>query len=94
MDADLKQIDLNKLTPKARQDIESWVVNTVKIKLIRKFEELMENEGRSNLRKLLLAPVFNIQEMSERVKTNAPELLTAYYKELFKALDEAGGKLT
>ena len=88
-----KQIDLSALSPSARKDVESWVVNTVKIKLIKKFEQILEMEGKSNLRELFLVPVFTIKELTLRVTENAPELLTVYYKELFSALDEAGGKL-
>lgn len=90
---DNNQIDLNKLSPKARQDVESWIVNSVKLKLIKKFEELMEAEGKTNLRQLFLVPIFTISELSNRVKENAPELLTVFYKELFVAMDEAGSKL-
>ena len=93
MDNGQKQLDLNRLKPAARRDIESWIVNTVKIKLIRKFEQVLETPGRSNLRTLLLVPMFTIAELSGRVKEYAPELLTIYYKELFAALDEAGKRL-
>ena len=93
MDNGPKQLDLNSLTPTVRRDIESWIVNTVKIKLIRKFEEILETPGKSNLRQLLIVPIFTISELTSRVASNAPELLTVYYKELFAALDEAGGKI-
>lgn len=89
-----KQLDLNQLTPAARKDIESWIVNTVKLKLIKNFEAILETPGRSNLRQLFLVPIFTINELTERVKDNAPELLTVYFKTLFSALDEAGHKLS
>jgi len=88
-----KQLDLYKLTPSTRKDIESWIVNTVKIKLIRKFEEILETPGKSNLRTLLLVPMFTIAELNQRVREYAPELMTVYFKELFSALDDAAKKL-
>ena len=94
MDNGHKNLDLSQLKPAARKDIESWIVNTVKIKFIKKFEEILETPGKSNLRSLLLVPVFTIAELNQRVKENAPELLTIYYKELFEAMDEAGDKLS
>ena len=94
MDNGQKQLNLDILTPAARKDIESWVVNTVKIKLIRKFEEILEIDGKSNLRKLFLVPVFSIVELTDRIKNNAPELLTVYYKELFASLDDVSDRLS
>ena len=73
--------------------MEEWVVNSVKIKLIRKFEGILEMEGKSNMRKLFLAPIFRISEMTARIKQLAPELLTVYFKELMTALDDAGKRL-
>lgn len=82
------------MTPLARHDVESWVVNTLKLKMIRKFEEILELEGKSNLRKLLIVPVFTLKELTERIESNAPELKTLFFKELFVTLDEAEKKLT
>ena len=82
------QLDLSELSSKAHSDVESWIVNTVKIKLIKKFEAALETPGRSNLRELLLVPLFTVKELTGRVKEFAPELLTVYFKELFAAVDE------
>ncbi|OGG02946.1 hypothetical protein A2W14_02090 [Candidatus Gottesmanbacteria bacterium RBG_16_37_8] len=86
------QTELTLMSPVKRRDLESFIVNTVKIKLIKRFEEILENDGRSNLRQLLLVPVFSISELGKRITDNAPELTTLYYKELFAAFDEAGSK--
>ncbi|KKS95404.1 MAG: hypothetical protein UV73_C0018G0017 [Candidatus Gottesmanbacteria bacterium GW2011_GWA2_43_14] len=88
------QKQLSLLTPHARRDVESWVVNTVKIKVLKKFEEYLELDGLKNLRMLLLAPVFTIKELTDRVKEQAPEIATLYFKELFQAMDEVEGKLS
>ena len=88
------QLDLNSIHPTQRKEIEELVVNTVKTKIIKKFEAILEMEGKSNIRKLFLAPVFTIVELNQRVQKQAPELLTVYFKELFTALDEAGQKLS
>lgn len=85
---------LAKIHPKTRREVESWIVNSVKIKLIKKFEAILEVDGKSNLRKLLLVPVFTIPELSERIKTYAPELMTMYYKELFTVIDDANQRLS
>ena len=52
------QSELDKMPPHSRKELESWIVNSVKINLIKKFEQILEIEGKSNLRKLLLVPVF------------------------------------
>lgn len=88
------QLDLNSIPFKHRREVEEWIVNTVKIKLVRKFEAILEMEGKSNMRKLFLVPVFKITEMTERIKTTAPELLTVYFKELIGAIEEAGQRLS
>lgn len=88
-----KQLDLSQLRRDVRSDVESWIINTVKIKLIRKFEAILETPGKSNLRQLLIVPIFTIGEMTGRIREFAPELLTVYYKELFAAMDAAGEKL-
>ena len=94
MNSGLKITDLSQLTPVKRRDIESLIVNTVKVKLIGKFEEILETPGKSNLRELLIVPIFSIEELTQRVKSNAPELLTVYYKELFAVIDEVGAKIS
>ena len=86
------QAELSLMSAHKRRDLESFIVNTVKIKLIKRIEEILETEGKSNLRQLLLVPVFSISELSQRIASNAPELSTLFYKELFAAFDEAGSK--
>ena len=88
------QAQLNLMSETKKRDLESFIVNTVKIKLIKRFEEILEIEGKSNLRQLLLVPVFSISELSRRIAEKAPELTTLYYKELFAAFDEAGNRWT
>ena len=88
------QQQLSHLSPVAQRDIESWVVNTVKIRILKKFEGFLEAEGMKNLRNLLLSPVFSLKELSGRIKEQAPEITTLYFKELFKAMDEVEGKLS
>ena len=89
-----KQLDLTSLPLNHRKEVEEFVVNSVKINLIRKFENILETPGKSNLRQLFLVPLFTVSEMTDRVSKNAPQLLTVYYKELFAALDDAGTKLS
>ncbi|OGG05672.1 hypothetical protein A3D05_00995 [Candidatus Gottesmanbacteria bacterium RIFCSPHIGHO2_02_FULL_40_24] len=88
------QSELDKMPPHSRKELESWIVNSVKINLIKKFEQILEIEGKSNLRKLLLVPVFTVSELTVRIKENAPELLTLFYKELFTVYDDASRRLS
>lgn len=89
------QIDsvLSKLNPVIRQEVETWVVNSIKVKMITKMDKLLETEGKVNTRKLFLVPIFNIEEMTKRVETQAPELKTLFYKELLSTLSEAEQRL-
>ncbi|MCL4338919.1 hypothetical protein M1271_04480 [Patescibacteria group bacterium] len=77
-----------------RLEMESWVVNSVKVKMIKKLDLLLEDEGRSNARKLFLVPIFTINSMVKRVEDNAPELKTLFYKELVQVIKEAGDKIS
>lgn len=63
-------------------DYEAWIVNTLKVRLLSKLENLLESEGRDNARRLLLVPVFTISELVNRVREIAPELTTLFYLEL------------
>lgn len=71
------------------EELESWVVNSVKLSMICKMEEMLEPVGKKNLRDLFLVPVFNISELIARVKTQAPELSTIFYRELMDKMAEA-----
>lgn len=82
------------LNPTQVKDIESWIVNSVKVKMIRKLDNILEPEGRINARKLFLSPVFSISEIVKRVETTAPEMTTFFYKELISTVDEAEKKLS
>lgn len=76
-----------------RSEIESWIVNNLKVKILRKFESYFDQEGVKNLKELLLVPLFTVSDLSERVKTLAPELKTLYFKELVSAFEEAEERL-
>lgn len=75
------------------KDLESWVVNSLKVKMIKKLDGLLENDGRDNVRKLFLVPVFTISELKKRVEETAPEIKTFFYRELFETVEEAGKKI-
>lgn len=79
---------LTKLNPVIRQEVETWVVNSVKVKMIKKMDSLLETEGKINARKLFLVPIFDIPSMTKRVEEQAPELKTLFYKELVATLQE------
>lgn len=70
------------------QDIEAWVVNSVKAKMIIKLDCLLDCEGRNNARKLFLVPIFTIAGLIERVEEQAPEMRTLFFRELAKMTDE------
>lgn len=84
---------LTRLNPQIAREIETWIVNSVKVKMIKKMDELLETEGKVNARKLFLVPIFNIEEMAKRVQSQAPEIKTMFYKELSITLSEAERKL-
>lgn len=69
------------------------MVNSVKVKIITQMDKLLETEGKVNVRKLFLVPIFNIEELSKRVETQAPELKTLFYKELLSTISEAEQRL-
>jgi hypothetical protein len=75
-----------------RKEVEAWVVNSVKVNLIKKLDNLLEKEGRINSRQLFLVPIFTIAEMVERVEHNAPEMKTCFFKELNKMMEQVEKK--
>lgn len=84
---------LSRFNPAIQREIESWVVNSVKVKMIKKMDNLCDTEGKLNARKLFLVPIFNIEEMTKRVEDQAPELKTLFYSELSEVLNEAEKRL-
>lgn len=80
---------LSTLNPKIAREVETWIVNSVKVKMIKKMDNLLETDGKVNARKLFLVPIFNIEEMAKRVQSKAPEIKTMFYKELSKLIEEA-----
>jgi hypothetical protein len=86
MTSDYLLSKLDKVTPSQKMNIEAWVVNSVKLNMIVKMDKMLERQGRENLRKLFLVPIFSISEIEKRVKEHAPELKTIFYKELSKTI--------
>lgn len=88
--------DLNKPVLKDRsslpsvieREVEAWVVNSVKVNMIKKLDNLLEKEGQINSRQLFLVPLFTIPELIKRVEENAPEMKTLFYKELNETMRE------
>ena len=80
---------LRNVSPSERKDLEAWVVNKVKVEMIRKLDNLLSSEGRSTTRKLFLVPIFQIKELTDRVEELAPEMKTLYFKELIETVAEA-----
>lgn len=93
--SDKKQYDsiLSRLNPQIAREVETWVVNSVKVKMIKKMDTLLETEGKVNVRKLFLVPIFEISQMAKRVDEQAPEIKTMFYKELLSTLSEAEQRL-
>lgn len=77
------------LPSKRRLAVEEWVVNSVKVKMIRKLDVLVDTAGKINSRKLFLVPLFTIDQLCNRVDGVAPELRTLFYKELSGVVLEA-----
>lgn len=76
----------------ANPEAEAWVVNTLKVKMIKKLDNLLTDEGKLNARKLFLVPIFSIRELSKQVEEKAPELKTFYFKELLETVKDAEEK--
>ncbi len=84
---------LSRLNPRIAREVETWIVNSVKVKMIKKMDILLETEGKVNARKLFLVPIFDIPQMAKRVQEQAPELKTLFYKELMVTIHEAEKRL-
>lgn len=74
-------------------EVESFVVNSLKVKMIKKLDNLLEAPGQMNARKLFLVPVFTIKELTLKVEKEAPEIKTLFYKELFTVMADAEKQL-
>lgn len=81
------------LAPSMKKEMETWVVNNLKEKIIKKLDNLLEIEGRINARKLFLVPISTVADLSKRVEEHAPEIKTFFYKELVTIIDETERKL-
>lgn len=75
-----------------RGAIEEWVVNSAKVKMIKKLDDVLDERGKMNCRKLFLVPVFTIRELMNQVDERAPELRTFFYKELIPIVQSAEQK--
>ena len=75
-------------TPSLKKEVEAWVVNTLKVKMIRKLDNLLERQGKANARKLFLVSLFTVSELGKRVEEPALEIKTMFNKELVKTLEE------
>ena len=69
------------------------MVNSLKVKMVKKLDSMLETEGRLNARKLFLVPIFTVAEMAKRVEEQAPEIKTFFYKELINAFEEVEKRL-
>lgn len=85
---------LSSLPPSFAQEVEYYVVNSVKVAMIKKCDGLLEKEGRLNLRKLFLVPVFTVSEFAKRIEETAPEMKTFFYKELIAMVKETEKKFS
>ena len=64
------------------REVEVWVVNSVKVAMIKRLDLLLEGEGRLNARKLFLTPEFTISGLKKRVEEQAQEIKTLFFREL------------
>lgn len=80
---------LENLPESAQREVEVWVVNSVKLNLLKNLDSILDGDGKRNLRDLFLVPLFTIQELSQRVYEIAPELKTLYIKELVTQISKA-----
>lgn len=76
------------VSPVLEKEVEEWVVNSLKVKMIRKLENLLEDEGKQNARKVFLVPIFSLEKLIRHVSETAPEMKTLFYKELVQALED------
>jgi len=84
---------LAQCVPSERFDLEAWVVNSVKLSMIKKMEEHLELAGRLNLRRLFLTPVFTISGLIKTVEEKAPEMKVIFYQELARSVSKIERKL-
>lgn len=75
--------------PMRNGDVEAWVVNTLKIRMIVQLDDLLVGDGKKNARTLLLVPVFTIAALVARVREYAPEMQVFLFRELGKTIEEA-----
>lgn len=97
MDKQIKSISgkiLSSLPSPIDREVEVWVVNSVKVSMIKKLDVLLEGEGRLNARKLFLTPEFTISGLKKRVEEQAPEIKTLFFRELISACDEVEKRLS
>jgi hypothetical protein len=76
------------------REVEVWVVNSVKVAMIKRLDLLLEGEGRLNARKLFLTPEFTISGLKKRVEEQAPEIKTLFFRELVSACEEVEKRLS
>lgn len=75
-------------SPILEKEIEEWVVNSLKVKMIKKLDNLLEEEGKQNARKVFLVPIFSLERLIKHVNESAPEMKTYFYKELSQLIEE------
>lgn len=88
-----KLLSNSNVSSQLQKELEAFVVNSLKVKMIKKLDNLLETEGKANARKLFLVPIFDIPQMIKRVDEQAPELKTLFYKELVMTINEAEKRL-
>ena len=92
----MKSLDsskFNSLTPLIKGEVEVWVVNSVKVAMIRKLDKLLDSEGKLNARKLFLTPELTISGLKKRVDEQAPEISTFFFRELVSACEAVEKRL-
>lgn len=89
----VKLASLSENAPALKTDLEAWVVNSVKVKMLEKYSRHFEADGVKNLRELFLTPIFEINGLVKRVSETGGELKTVFYRELINTLDEIERKI-
>lgn len=84
---------LSSLPSPIDREVEVWVVNSVKVAMIRKLDKLLDSEGKLNARKLFLTPEFSISGLKKRVDEQAPEISTLFFRELVSACEAVEKRL-
>lgn len=80
-------------SPQLKKELEAFVVNSVKVRMIKKLDKLLETEGKVNVRKLFLVPIFTISDLVKRVDEQVPEIKTFFFRELTSTISEAEKKM-